>query len=184
MDGLFVSHKSNTPVQKLITRKKVIVALVAVVATLSYVNTRGNVRWRVHQHYPQAQVELRSEGTPESSLDGFLLRSFGFRYFSPFEPVGITITGASEPVDFDHFRGMLITYLTVRNSTIKDLRPLLTEYRPEVSIFHCDLNKLPEDQRAFLHFQPDFECYSVYTPDDQTPRYPGGVGLHSHSFYP
>jgi len=171
-------------VRKLITRKKVIVALVAVVATLSYVNTRGNVRWRVHQHYPQAQVELRSEGTPEASLDGFLLRSFGFRYFSPFEPVGITITGASEPVDFDHFRGMLITYLTVRNSTIKDLRPLLTKYRPVVSIFHCDLTKLPEGQRAFLHFQPDFERYSVFTPDDQTPRYPGGVGLHSQSFYP
>jgi hypothetical protein len=170
--------------RKLITRKKVIVALAAVVAALSYVNTRGNVQWRVHQHYQHAKVERRSEGTPESSLDGFLLRSLGFRYVSPFEPVAITITGASEPVDFDHFRGMLISYLTVRKSTIKDLRPLLTEYRPVVSIFHCDLTALPEDQRAFLHFQPDFERYSVYTPEDQSPRYPGGVGLHSHSFYP
>jgi hypothetical protein len=158
--------------------------LVAVVATLFYVNTRGNVRWRVHQHYPQAQVERRSEGTPESSLDGFLLRSLGFHYLSPFEPVGITITGASEPVDFDHFRGMSISYLTVRNSTIKDLRPLLTEYRPVVSIYHCDLSGLPENQRLFLHFQSDFERYSVYTPQDHTPQYPGGVGLHSYGFYP
>ena len=158
--------------------------MIVVLATLAYVNTRGNVRWRVHQHYPQAQVERRSEGTPESSLDGFLLRSLGFRYLSPFEPVGIMITGASEPVDFEHFRGMLITYLTVRNSTINNLRPLLTEYRPEVSIFDCDLTGLPADQRGFLYFHEDFERYSVYTPDDQNPRYPGGVGLHSQSFYP
>lgn len=170
--------------RNIVTRKKIAIALAVLLAAFCYVITRGNVRWRVHQHYPQAQVELRSEGTPEPSLDGLILRSFGFRYLSPFEPVGITITGAQEPVDFDHFRGMIITYLTVRNSTIDDLRPLLTEYRPEVSIFHCDLTMLPEDQRAFLHFQPDFERYSVYTPDDQTPRYPGGVGLHSQSFYP
>ena len=170
--------------RKLFTWKKVIVASVAVVATLSYVITRGNVLWRVHQHYPQAQVELRSEGTPESSLDGFLLRSFGFRYLSPFEPVSITITGASEPVDFDHFRGMIITYLTVRNSTIDDLRPLLTEYKPQVSMLNCDLSGLPAEQRGFLYFHEDSESYSVYTPDDQNPRYPGGVGLHSQSFYP
>ena len=156
----------------------------AAVVALCYVNTRGNVRWRVHQHYPQAQVELRSEGAPDPSIDGLILRSFGFRYISPFEQVSITISGASEPIDFSRFRGIIITYLTVRNSTINDLRPLLTEYRPVVSIFHCDLTELPEEQRAFLHYQPEFERYSVHTPENTVPQYPGGVGLHSHGFYP
>ena len=113
-----------------------------------------------------------------------LLRSLGFRYLSPFEPVGISLSDVSTPVDFGHFRGMKISYLTVRNSTITDLRPLLTVYRPEVTIFHCDLTALPQDQRKFLHFQPDFERYSIYTPADHSPQYPGGVGLHSYSFYP
>ena len=169
---------------KLTRSKRLLIAIALICVALLYLNTRGNVRWRVHRHYPGAEVELRSEGTPVSSLDGLLLRSFGFRYLSPFESVGIRVSGSSTPIDFDHFRGMMISYLTIRDSQITDLRPLLTMYRPEVSIFHCDLTQLPSDQKACLHFQPDFDRYSIHIPSTMSPQYPGGIGLHSHSFYP
>ena len=169
---------------RLTRSRRTLIAIALGCGALFYMNTRGNVRWRVHRHYPGAEVDLRSEGTHVPSLDGMLLRSLGFGYFSPFESVGITISGLSTPIDFEHFRGMQISYLTIRDSPITDLRPLLTMYRPEVSIFHCDLTQLPSDQKECLHFQPDFDRYSIHTPSTLSPQYPGGVGLHSHSFYP
>ena len=90
--------------------RKTALCLVALLGIALYTATRGNVIWRVHQHYPNAQIDLRAEGNPESSFGGVFCRAFGMRYFSPFETVGIWITDHPTSIDFKHFRGMLITF--------------------------------------------------------------------------
>ena len=164
--------------------RKTILCFIAFLCFALYTATRGNVSWRVHRHYPNADVSLRAEGNPESTFAGVLCRGFGMRYFSPSETVGVRISGHPTAIDFTHFRGMLVTYLTLERCVITDIRPLLTMYRPEVSFIACDMSRLPDDQKRFFHYQSEFDRYSIYIPPDGMPQYPGGFGLHSENFYP
>jgi len=115
---------------------------------------------------------------------GAVWRAFGFRYFSRSEPVGIRIRSHPTPIDFTDFDGMTISYLTLHNCVLADIRPLLTMYRPEISFDACDLSRLPEDQKRFIYHQPEFDRFYIYCPPDSVPQYPSGVGLHSKGFYP
>lgn len=162
--------------------RNTILCFIAFASFALYTATRGNVRWRVHRQYPNAEVSLRAEGNPESTFFGVLCRGIGLRYFSPSETVGVRIAGHPKAVDFTDFRGMLITYLTLEHCVIEDIRPLLTPYRADVSFYACDMSHLPDDQKRFLHYQPEFDRYSIYIPPDGVPQYPGGSG--NENFYP
>ncbi len=162
--------------------RKAILCGIAFLCFVLYTTTRSNVSWRVHRHYPTAEVSLRAEGNPDPTFFGIVCRDLGMRYFSPSETVGISITGHPTAIDFTHFRGMTVTYLYLKHCVISDIHPLLTMYRPVVSLIGCDLSHLPEEQKRFLHYQPEFDRYSIFIPEDTTPRYPGGLGLDG--FYP
>lgn len=162
--------------------RKTILWVIAFVCFALYTATRGNVSWRVLRHYPNADVSLRAEGNPESTFAGNLCRELGLRYFSPSETVGIRIGGHPTPIDFTHFKGMLITYLDLERCVITDILPLLTMYRPEVSFIACDMSHLPDEQKRFLHYRPEIDRYSIHIPPDAVPRYPGGSG--NENFYP
>jgi hypothetical protein len=164
--------------------RKTLLCLIALLCFALYTATRGNVSWRVHRHYPNAEVALRAEGNPKGSFGGVLCRFLGMRYFSPFETVGVRISGHPTAIDFTHFRGMLITYLTFDHCVVTDIRPLLTEYRPQVSFIACDMSQLPDEQTRYLHYQPAFDRYSISIPSGGEPEYPGGYGLGSENFYP
>jgi hypothetical protein len=79
---------------------------------------------------------------------------------------------------------MSLSYLTLERCVITDIEPLLTMYRPQVLFSACDMSGVPEDQKPFLYYEPRFDYYSICTPSDGMPQYPGGVGLHSEQFYP
>jgi hypothetical protein len=106
------------------------------------------------------------------------------RYFSPHETISVHVSSHPTAIDFTHFKGMLITYLTLEHCVVTDIRPLLSMYRPEVSLIGCDLSHLPDNQKRYLSYQPAFDRYSIHIPSDGVPQYPGGVGLHSKNFYP
>jgi hypothetical protein len=164
--------------------RKILPCIIALLSLALYSATRGNVRWRVLRYYPHAEIALRSEGNHDPSLDGMFWRALGIHYFSPFEQVSIRISDHPTPIDFTRFNGMSMSYLTLQRCVIADIRPLLTMYRPQVSFTGCDLSGVPDDQKPFLYHEPRYNYYYIYTPPDRMPQYPGGVGLHSESFYP
>jgi len=177
-----VAELGVRPIARLMPKRRFRKSLLCFIAFLCialYTATRGNVRWRVQLHYPNAEVDLRAEGNQESSLVGDLCRSVGIRYFGPSETVGIRICGHPTAIDFTHFRSMLITYLRLEHCVITDIRPLLMTYRPEVSFITCDISSLPDDQKRFLHHQPEFDRYSIYILDGAIP-----YSFGNENFYP
>ena len=123
-----------------------IICVLLLAASFGWRITWGNAVWRVHRNYPAAQVDFSPQYSPDASW-GDLVRLLGIRYYSSHEPISITLSDAA--VNFDDFRGMLITKMCLTRCRVTDLRPIL-KLHPASSFTHCDLSALPPDQMSRL----------------------------------
>jgi len=164
-------------------------ACVTTLGVLFWWVTRGNAVWRVHQNYPNAEVRYSPEMSGDLSLDGLvaeLIRATGIDFLSGDEPLGITLRDTG--VDFSDFRGMTINHMTLMNCSVADIRPLLSEYHPYVTFSHCDLTRLPQDQKKYL--TPDstdpqvLQLGNFFLLDGVPNSYPGVIGLHEYTLFP
>ena len=82
---------------------------------------------------------------------------------------------------------MTISYLTLTRCRLSDIRPVLSEYHPDVTFNHCDLSAVPLDQLRFLSSTDDPNVFTVsnFFLREGFPRsYPGITGLHDYSLFP
>lgn len=148
--------------------KKVVLlaAATVLVASFSWLVTRGNVLWRIQHYYPTATVRYAPINSPNVHWADFI-RLLGISFRAGSEHISIAIS--DQTVDLTHFRSMSISFLTLTRCRISDIRPLLSKYHGDVSLNDCDLSAVPPDQLQFYR--------------ERRP-YPGVIGLNEYSLFP
>ena len=131
--------------------------VVALVGAAAIVGTLTDVRSRIREHYPSADVAIYEAHSPGVRPVLSVMRLVRGRHFVPTtEWISVQLANEAEPIDLKTLFQFRVISIQMTRCKVNDLAPL-TRRRPPVyaEFLTCDLSAVPPEQKKALTVSPE-----------------------------